>query len=97
LRGNPHLAIDRTKASGEYCFNSGLGTMVHLATEPERTPEDVVYEFDGLIAAGLDPARFATITGNRPNDTWRMVFPPKGTARSASRTRHGEPHNCNCD
>ena len=46
-------------ASGEYCFNSGLGTMVHFATQPERTLEDVVYEFDasGLIAAGLDPAR----------------------------------------
>ena len=39
--------------------NSGLGTMVHFATQPERTLEDVVYEFDasGLIAAGLDPAR----------------------------------------
>ena len=59
LRANPHLAIDRTAVSGEYCFNSGLGTMVHFATQPERTPEDVVYEFDasGLIAAGLDPAR----------------------------------------
>ena len=46
-------------ASGEYCFNSGLGTMVHFATQPERTLEDVVYEFyaSGLIAAGLDPAR----------------------------------------
>lgn len=33
--------------------------MVHFATQPERTPEDVVYEFDasGLITAGLDPAR----------------------------------------
>jgi hypothetical protein len=53
------MAIDQTAASGEYCFNSGLGTMVHFATQPERTPEDVVYEFDasGLIAAGLDPAR----------------------------------------
>src|SRR6266545_1465336 len=53
------IAIDQTAASGEYCFNSGLGTMVHFATQPERTPEDVVYEFDasGLITAGLDPAR----------------------------------------
>ncbi len=59
LRANPEMAIDQTAASGEYCFNSGLGTMVHFATQPERTPEDVVYEFDasGLIAAGLDPAR----------------------------------------
>src|SRR6266567_5019000 len=45
LRANPEVAIDQTAASGEYCFNSGLGTMVHFATKPERTPEDVVYEF----------------------------------------------------
>ena len=59
LRAKPEIAIDQTVASGEYCFNSGLGTMVHFATQPEHTPEDVVYEFDasGLIAAGLDPSR----------------------------------------
>src|ERR1043166_3182529 len=59
LRAKPEIAIDQTAASGEYCFNSGQGTMVHFATQPERTFEDVVYEFEasGLIAAGLDPAR----------------------------------------
>ena len=59
LRAKPDIAIDQTSASGEYCFNSGHGTMVHFATQPERTPEDVVYEFDasGLIAAGLDTSR----------------------------------------
>lgn len=59
LRANPEMAIDRTAASGEYCFNSGLGTMVHFAAQPERTSEGVLYEFDaaGLIASGLDPAR----------------------------------------
>ena len=59
LRANPEVAIDRTAASGEYCFNSSLGAMVHFADQPERTSEDVVYEFDasGLIKAGLDPAR----------------------------------------
>jgi hypothetical protein len=59
LRSNPEMAIDRTAASGEYCFKSGLGTMVHFAARPERTSEGVVYEFEasGLIAAGLDPAR----------------------------------------
>ena len=59
LRAKPNIAIDQTAASGEYCFNSGLGTMVHFATQPERTLEDVVYEFDasGLITAGLDPGR----------------------------------------
>ena len=54
LRAKPRIAVDQTAASGEYCFNSGLGTMVHFATMPENTAEDVVYEFDasGLIAAG---------------------------------------------
>ena len=59
LRAKPKIAVDQTAASGEYCFNSGLGTMVHFATQPENTSEDVVYEFNasGLIAAGLDPSR----------------------------------------
>ncbi len=59
LRSNPEMVVDQTAASREYCFKSGLGTMVHFAAEPERTPEGVVYEFDasGLIAAGLDPTR----------------------------------------
>src|SRR6266478_8546406 len=42
LRASPKIAIDQTAASGEYCFNSGLGTMVHFATQPERTQEDIV-------------------------------------------------------
>ena len=59
LRAKPKIAVDQTAASGEYCFNSGLGTMVHFAARPEDTAEDVVYEFDAsdLIAAGLDPSR----------------------------------------
>src|SRR5260370_24491407 len=59
LRANPEMAIDRTAASGEYCFKSAPGNMVHFATRPERTAEDVVYELDapGLIAAGLHSAR----------------------------------------
>ena len=31
LRAKPEMAIDRTKAAGEYCFNSGLGTMASSA------------------------------------------------------------------
>ena len=31
LRAKPAMAIDQTAASGEYCFNSGQGTMVHFA------------------------------------------------------------------
>src|SRR6266404_5822005 len=80
LRANPEVAIDRTAASGEYCFNSGLGTMVHFATKPERTPEDVVYEFDasGLIAAGLDPSRLQQLPerGQMTPGVW--YFLPKG-------------------
>jgi len=80
LRANPTVAIDQTAASGEYCFNSGLGTMVHFATQPERTPEDVVYEFDasGLIAAGLDPSRLQQLPerGQMTPGVW--YFLPKG-------------------
>jgi hypothetical protein len=80
LRSNPKIAIDQTAASGEYCFNSGLGTMVHFATQPERTPEDVVYEFDasGLIAAGLDPTRLQQLPekGRMTPGVW--YFLPKG-------------------
>jgi hypothetical protein len=80
LRAKPEIAIDRTAASGEYCLNSGLGTMVHFATQPERTPEDVVYEFDasGLIAAGLDPSRLQQLPeqGRMTPGVW--YFLPKG-------------------
>jgi hypothetical protein len=80
LRANPKVAIDQTAASGEYCFNSGLGTMVHFATQPEHTSEDIVYEFDasGLIAAGLDPARLQPLPerGRMTPGVW--YFLPKG-------------------
>jgi hypothetical protein len=80
LRANPTIAMDQTAASGEYCFNSGHGTMVHFATQPERTPEDVVYEFDpsGLIAAGLDPSRLQPLPerGRMTPGIW--YFLPKG-------------------
>src|SRR4029450_9709717 len=36
LHAKPEIAIDQTAASGEYCFNSGVGTMVHFATQPAR-------------------------------------------------------------
>lgn len=80
LRAKPRLAVDQTAASGEYCFNSGLGTMVHFATQPEGTAEDVVYEFDasGLIAAGLDPSRLHQVPerGQMKPGVW--YFLPKG-------------------
>ncbi len=78
LRAKPGIAIDQT--AGEYCFNSGQGTMVHFATQLERTPEDIVYEFDasGLIAAGLDPSRLQQLPerGQMTPGTW--YFLPKG-------------------
>ena len=80
LRAKPEIAIDQTAASGEYCFNSGLGTMVHFATQPEGTPEDVVYEFDAsaLMAAGLDPSRLQQLPerGRMKPSVW--YFLPKG-------------------
>src|SRR6266508_1859853 len=80
LRANPGVAIDQTAASGEYCFKSGLGTMVHFATEPERTSEGVVYEFDasGLIGAGLDTTRLQQLPerGQMPPGVW--YFLPRG-------------------
>jgi len=80
LRANPEMAIDRTAASGEYCFKSGAGNMVHFATQPERTSEDIVYEFDasGLIAARLDPARLKQLPelGRMTPGVW--YFLPQG-------------------
>ena len=80
LRAKPRIAVDQTAASGEYCFNTGLGTMVHFATRPEGTAEDVVYEFDasGLIAAGLDPSRLQQLPerGGMSPGVW--YFLPKG-------------------
>jgi len=80
LRAKPEIAIDQTAASGEYCFNSGLGTMVHFATQPERTSEDVVYEFDasGLIAAGRDPSRLQQLPERGQMTPGMWYFLPKG-------------------
>ena len=80
LRAKPGIAVDQTTASGEYCFNSGQGTMVHFATMPENTPEDIVYEFDasGLIAAGLEPSRLQQLPerGRMTPGVWYFI--PKG-------------------
>jgi hypothetical protein len=80
LRAKPRIAVDQTAASGEYCFNGGQGTMVHFATMPENTAEDIVYEFDasGLIGAGLDPSRLQQLPerGRMTPGVW--YFLPKG-------------------
>jgi hypothetical protein len=80
LRAKPEMAIDKTKAAGEYCFKSSQGTMVHYASQPEATAEDVVYEFDAtqLVAAGLDPQRVPKLPalGNMEPGNW--YFLPSG-------------------
>jgi hypothetical protein len=80
LRAKPEVAIDQTVASGEYCFNSGLGTMAHFATQPEHTPEDVVYEFDAsqLMSAGLDPSRMQQLPERGQMKPGMWYFLPKG-------------------
>jgi hypothetical protein len=80
LRAKPEVAVDQTTTSGEYCFNSGHGTMVHFAIQPERTAEDVVYEFDasGLMAAGLDPARMQQLPERGRMNPGVWYFLPKG-------------------
>src|SRR5436189_4317970 len=79
LRAKPEMAIDRTKAAGEYCFKSSLGTMVHYASQPEATAEDVVYEFDAtqLLAAGLDPSGYQSF------QLWATWNPANGTSSPA--------------
>jgi hypothetical protein len=78
LGAKPEMAIDHTKAAGEYCFKSSLGTMVHYTSQPEATAEDVVYEFDAtqLLAAGLDPPAGAKASSPGQHGTRQMVLPP---------------------
>src|SRR5215216_3103156 len=80
LRAKPEMAIDRTKAAGEYCFKSSLGTMVHYASQPEATAEDVVYEFDAtqLLAAGLDPQRVPKLPALGKMEPSKWYFLPAG-------------------
>jgi hypothetical protein len=80
LRAKPEMAIDRTKAAGEYCFKSSESTMVHYASQPESTAEDVVYEFDAtqLLAAGLDPQRMPRLPALSKMEPGKWYFLPSG-------------------
>ena len=80
LRANPEMAIDKTKAAGEYCFKSSQGTMVHYASQPGGTAEDVVYEFDAtqLLAAGLDPQRVPKLPALGKMEPGKWYFLPTG-------------------
>jgi hypothetical protein len=80
LRAKPEMAVDRTQASGEYCLNSGLGTMIHYASDPSTTREDIVYEFDaaGLTAAGLEPRRLPPLPPLGKMEPGRWYRLPEG-------------------
>jgi len=82
LRAKPEMAIDQTKAAGEYCFKSSQATMVHYASKPEATTEDVVYEFDAtqLLAAGLDPQRVPNLPALGNMEPGKWYFLPSGVA-----------------
>ena len=80
LRARPAMAIDRTKESGEMCLNSGLGTMTHYAESPERTREDIVYEFAAapLVKAGLDPRKLAVLPALGKMEPGQWYYLPEG-------------------
>jgi hypothetical protein len=64
----PDIAIDFTKVSGEYCFNTGLGAglhMTHYATDPTKTQEDVVdfVNAEPLIKAGVNVSALPKFPG----------------------------------
>jgi hypothetical protein len=80
LRANPGMAIDQTRASGEYCLKSGLGTMAHYASDPTRTREDIVYEFDAeaLTNAGLDPLKLPVLPVLGRMEPGQWYYLPEG-------------------
>jgi len=81
LRAKPEMAIDQTKVAGEFCFKSSQGTMVHYASHPEATLEDVVYEFDAtqLLAAGLDSERVPKLPALGKMEPGKWYFLPGGS------------------
>jgi hypothetical protein len=80
LRARPEMAIDRTKESGEFCLKSGLGTMTHYAKNPERTREDIVYEFAAapLVKAGLDLQKLALLPALGKMEPGQWYYLPEG-------------------
>lgn len=81
LRAKQEMAVDRTAAAGEFCLNSGSGTMVHFASDPAATREDVVYEFDAseLLKAGLDAGRLMKLPSLGSMEPGRWYFLPLGS------------------
>ena len=80
LRANPGMAIDQTHTSGEYCLKSGMGTMTHYASDPSKTREDIVYEFDAeaLTKAGLDTAKLPALPALGKMEPGQWYFLPEG-------------------
>jgi len=89
LRMRPEMAIDKTAASGEYCFKTGMGSMVHYSVHPGTSQEDVVYEFDAseLIRSGLDPTQLPKLPPLGGMQSGRWYFLPLG----ALDPHHGHP------
>jgi hypothetical protein len=81
LRAKPQMAIDTTAAAGEFCLKSGSGTMVHFASDPASTREDIVYEFDAseLIKAGLNLERLTKMPSVGEMEPGRWYFLAPGT------------------
>jgi hypothetical protein len=54
--------------------------MVHYASHPEATAEDVVYEFDAteLLVAGLDPKRVPQLPALGNMEPGKWYFLPSG-------------------
>ena len=80
LRAKPEMAINQIHASGEYCLKSGGGTMAHFASDPAKTREDIVYEFDAtaLTKAGLDTAKLPTLPPLGGMEPGQWYYLPEG-------------------
>jgi hypothetical protein len=71
LAAKPAAAIDFSHHSGEMCFVSGQGNMIHYAVDPSKTSEDVIYMLpaEPFIASGLQVSKLPTM----PLDTGKMT------------------------
>ena len=80
LRARPEMAIDQTRAAGELCLNSGLGTMTHFAKDGKTTKEDIVFEFAAapLVKAGLDLQKLAPLPALGQMEPGQWYHLPEG-------------------
>ena len=71
----PSMAIDFSRTTGEYCFDTGSHVMAHFTTKPDQTNEDVVFFIDAapLMAKGLKLEEFPALEpgpGQMQPNTW---------------------------